>query len=88
MPEVPEDNMPIGDNAKERLKSFCERVERLEEDKRGLASDIKDIKTEAKSVGFDVKTLNEMLRLRRMDTNKRQEQEELRDTYMAALDLI
>lgn len=88
MPEVPEDNMPIGDNAKERLKSFCERVERLEEEKRGLASDIKDIKTEAKSVGFDVKTLNEMLRLRRMDTNKRQEQEELRDTYMAALDLI
>ena len=82
------DEMPIGDNAAARLKGFCERVERLEEEKRGLANDIKDIKTEAKSVGFDVKTMNEMLRLRRMDANKRQEQEALRDTYMAALDLI
>ncbi len=89
MPEVPEDDeMPIGNNSAARLKSYCERVERLVEDKKGISDDIKDIKAEAKGCGFDVKTLNEMLRLRAMDANKRQEQEALRDTYMAALDLI
>lgn len=79
----------IGHNsiAADRLKAFCERIERLKEEVAGLHDDIKDIKAEAKGAGFDLKTLNEMLRLRAMDSDKRQEQEDLRDLYASVLGL-
>lgn len=82
------DETQVGGNAAKALQGLLERVERLEQEKSDLQSDIKDIKAEAKSQGFDMKGFNEMLRLRKMDADKRQEAEALRDMYMNALDLI
>lgn len=75
----------IGDNANAQLRSIVERIERLEEDKRAVASDIKDVYSEAKGAGYDVKALRTAIRLRRMDANERDEQEALLATYMHAL---
>ena len=69
----------------ERLKSLIERVERLEEEKAALAEDIREVYSEAKGSGFDVKIMRQIVRLRKMDTSDRQEQEAILDTYMAAL---
>jgi len=69
----------------ERLKSLIERVERLEEEKAALAEDIREVYSEAKGSGFDVKIMRQIVRLRKMDTTDRQEQEAILDTYMAAL---
>ena len=69
----------------DRLKSIIERIERLEEEKKGIASDIKDIYAEAKGVGYDTKIVREIVKLRRMDQTERLEQEELVDVYMHAL---
>ncbi len=71
----------------QRLKAFIERVERLEEEKAGLAEDIKDIMAEAKGTGFDTKTLRKIIRLRKMDREKRNEEEELLELYKAAIGL-
>lgn len=71
----------------EQLKLFIERIETLEEEKRGIADDIKDTYSEAKSNGYDVKTMRAIVRLRKMDNNARQEMEALLDTYKAALGL-
>jgi len=71
----------------QRLKAFIERVERLEEEKAGLAEDIKDIFAECKGVGFDVKIVRKILKLRKMDKEKRQEEEELLELYKAAIGL-
>jgi uncharacterized protein (UPF0335 family) len=71
----------------EQLKLFIERIETLEEEKRGLADDIKGVFQEAKANGYDVKTMRAIVRLRRMDTNARAEQEALLETYMSALGL-
>ena len=71
----------------EQLKLFIERIETLEEEKRGLADDIKGVFAEAKSNGYDVKTMRAIIKLRRMDKNDRAEQEALLETYMAALGL-
>lgn len=70
-----------------RLKSFIERIERLEEEKSGLASDIKDIYAEAKGTGFDVKTMRKLIRLRKMEDNQRREEDELLELYKAAIGL-
>lgn len=70
-----------------RLQSFFDRIERLEEEKAGLAEDIKDIYAEAKAVGFDVKTMRRVLKLKKMDAQKRQEEDELLELYMAAIGL-
>jgi uncharacterized protein (UPF0335 family) len=75
----------VGGIAGERLKSFIERIERLEEEKRALAEDIKEVFSEAKGVGFDVRTMRQILRLRRMDQEDLDEQEALLDTYKRAL---
>lgn len=75
----------VGGVAGKRLKSFLDRVERLEEEKKGLADDIKKIFAESKSVGFDVKTMRKILKLRAMPTDKRREEEELEELYRAAL---
>ena len=72
----------------ERLKSFVERVERLEEEKKGIADDIKDVYAEAKGTGFDVKIIRQVIRLRKMEADDRREQEELLDVYMRALGMI
>lgn len=71
----------------QRLKAFIERVERLEEEKAGLAEDIKDIMAEAKGVGFDTKTMRKIIRLRKMDAQKRQEEDELLELYKSAIGL-
>lgn len=71
----------------QRLKAFIERVERLEEEKAGLAEDIKDIMAEAKGVGFDTKTMLKIIRLRKMDAQKRQEEDELLELYKSAIGL-
>jgi uncharacterized protein (UPF0335 family) len=71
----------------EQLKLFIERIETLEEEKRGLADDIKGVYAEAKSNGYDVKTMRTIIRLRRMDTNARAEMEALLETYKSALGL-
>ena len=77
-----------GGVAGERLKSFIERVERLEEEKRALAADIKEVYSEAKSAGFDVKTMREIIKIRRMDEDDLDEREALLDTYMRALGMM
>jgi uncharacterized protein (UPF0335 family) len=74
--------------AQGRLKTIIERIERLEEEKAGIASDIKDIYAEAKGDGFDVKTLRKVVRLRKQDKAKRQEEEALLDLYMHALGMV
>lgn len=71
--------------AGDRLKSFIERIERLEEEKRVIAEDIKEVFAEAKGTGFDVKTMRQVLKIRRMDANERDEQEMLLDVYLRAL---
>jgi uncharacterized protein (UPF0335 family) len=75
----------VGGVAALQLKSVVERIERLEEEKAGLSADIKDIYAEAKSQGFDVKILRQIIRLRKKEKQERQEEEELLDLYKAAL---
>lgn len=69
----------------EQLRSYIERIERLTEEKEGLASDISDVFAEAKGNGFDVKTMRTILKIRKMDASDRDEQESLLDLYMHAL---
>jgi len=78
----------VGGIASDRLKSFVERIERLEEEKKGIADDIKDVYAEAKSAGFDVKVMRQVVRLRKLDAADRAEQEEILDLYKHALDMI
>ena len=70
-----------------QLKAFVERIEKLIDDRKSISEDIKDVKQEAKGSGFDLKTLNEVIKLRAMDVERRREQEELRDLYLSALGL-
>jgi uncharacterized protein (UPF0335 family) len=67
------------------LRSFIERVEKLEEEKKALSDDIKDVYAEAKGNGFDVKILRKIVTLRRQDRDKRREEQEILDLYLAAL---
>lgn len=71
--------------AQGRLKSIIERVERLEEDKAAVATDIKEVLSEAKGEGYDVKIIRQVVRLRRIDKAKRQEAEAIFDLYLSAL---
>ena len=73
--------------AADQLRLLIERIERLEEEKRGIADDIKDVYAEAKSTGFDVKTMRSIIRLRKMEKHHRDEAEALLETYKAALGL-
>lgn len=70
-----------------RLNSLIERIERLEEEKKGISSDIRDIYAEAKSVGFDVKIMKTIIKLRKMNQADRDEQEFLLETYRKALNV-
>lgn len=76
----------VGGVAADRLRSLIERIERLEEEKRELQSDIRDIFAEAKSAGFDVKAMRTILKLRKMNAADRDEQEVVVETYRKALD--
>lgn len=78
----------IGNNSKEQIKSIVERIEKLNEDKDAITSDVKDVYAEAKGGGFDVKALRTIIRLRKMDANDREEQETILETYMHALGMI
>ncbi len=77
----------VGGIAADQLNSIVERIERLEEEKANIASDIRDIYAEAKSNGFDAKTLRTVVKLRKMDATDRDEQEYMLDLYKKALNL-
>jgi uncharacterized protein (UPF0335 family) len=77
----------VGGLAAERLQSFVQRIERLEEERAALGADIREVYSEAKSAGFDVKTLRQVIRLLKLDRADRQEQEALLDLYKRALDM-
>ncbi|WP_075997356.1 DUF2312 domain-containing protein [Salaquimonas pukyongi] len=74
--------------AKEQLRTIVERIERLEEEKKAIADDIRDVYAEAKGNGFDTKVLRQVIGLRKKDSTERQEQEAIRDLYMGALGMI
>ena len=78
----------VGGIAGERLRSFIERIERLEEERRTLASDIKEVYAEAKGSGFDAKIMRQIVRIRRMDKDDLDEQETLLDIYKRALGML
>jgi uncharacterized protein (UPF0335 family) len=78
-------NMSGGNVAAEQLRLFIERIERLEEEKKGIADDVKDVYAEAKSNGYDTKTVKRLIKLRGMEPHKRQEAEALLQTYMDAI---
>jgi uncharacterized protein (UPF0335 family) len=74
-----------GGVAGDHLKSFIERIERLEEEKKALADDIRDVYSEAKANGFEVKIMRQIVKIRKMDKDELDEQEALLDTYLLAL---
>jgi uncharacterized protein (UPF0335 family) len=74
--------------AKDQLKAFVERVERLEEEKKAIADDVRDVYAEAKANGFDVKALRAVVRLRKQDVDERKEQEAILETYLHALGML
>ena len=77
--------MTIGSNTAAELKAIVERIERLEDEKATIAADIKEVFSEAKATGFDVKILRKVIALRKVDPDQRQETRSLIDTYMHAL---
>ena len=74
--------------ARDQLRSIVERVERLEEEKKAIADDIKEVYAEAKANGFDTKTLRTVVRLRKQEAAERQEQEAMLDLYLHALGMV
>ena len=74
--------------AKDQLKAIIERIERLEEEKKTISDDIRDVYAEAKGNGFDVKALRTIVRLRKQDANERAEEETILETYMQALGML
>ncbi len=82
---VSEEDIKSGGVAADRLRSLVERIERLEEERKALASDIKDIYSEAKSAGFDVKVLRQLIRIRKQEAAEVEEQETMLDIYRRAL---
>ena len=92
MPDTALDQGPAdaatSDSSAARLKSFIERIERLEEEKKTISDDIRDVYAEAKGNGYDVKALRTIIRLRKQDANERAEQETILETYMQALGML
>ena len=82
------DEPPATRFAKDQLKAFVERVERLEEEKKAITDDIRDVYAEAKGNGFDVKALRTIVRMRKQDANERAEEETILETYMQALGML
>ena len=79
--------MAEGNVAADQLRLFIERIERLEEEKKAMADDIRDVYAEAKANGYDTKTMRKIVALRRMEAHVRQEADALLDTYRNALGL-
>ncbi len=77
--------MSEGNVAADQLRLFIERIERLEEEKKGIGDDIKDVYLEAKATGYDGKIMRQIVRLRKMQPHDRQEMEAILQTYLAAL---
>lgn len=80
-----DDASDVGGIAGKRLLSFFERIERLEEEKSAISEDIKEIYAEAKSAGFEVKIMRRLYKLRKMEIEKRREEDELLDLYKSAI---
>jgi uncharacterized protein (UPF0335 family) len=70
------------------LRAFIERIEKLEEEKKAIADDIKDVYGEAKATGYDVKVMRKIVSIRRQDRDKRREEEEILDLYLSALGMV
>jgi uncharacterized protein (UPF0335 family) len=83
-----EDEAPATRFAKDQLKAIIERIERLEEEKKAISDDIKDVYAEAKGNGYDVKALRTIIRMRKEDPNERAEQETILETYLQALGMM
>jgi len=79
------DAQDVGGVAGARLKSFIERIERLEEEKAAIADDVKDVYAEAKGTGFDAKTIRKIVSLRKLDVEKRREADDMLDLYKSAI---
>lgn len=77
----------VGGIATDRLRSLIERIEKLEEDKREVSTDIREVYAEAKSAGFDVKTMKAIIKLRKMEQSDRENEDFLLETYKKALDM-
>ena len=77
--------MSDGAIARDQLRAFVERIERMEEEKKAITDDIKEIYAEAKGMGYDTKVLRQVVRIRKQDQNERAEQEAILDTYLHAL---
>ncbi|NKB19336.1 MAG: DUF2312 domain-containing protein [Alphaproteobacteria bacterium] len=77
-----------GNLAREHLRAFIERIERLEEEKATLMEDIREVYAEAKGTGFDPKIMRQVVRIRKMEPDQRQEQEYVLDTYLSALGML
>jgi len=73
---------------RDQLKAFVERIERLEEEKAALTADVREIYSEAKSMGFDIKALRAVVRMRKIDATERKEMEAVLETYLAALGML
>ncbi len=78
----------VGGVAGDRLRTIIERIERLEEEKKALSDDIREVYSEAKGAGFDIKVLRQIIRLRKMDASDRSEMEEVLDVYKRALGMM
>ncbi len=78
----------VGGIASDILRSYIERIERLEEEKKEIAEQVREVFAEAKGNGFDIKTIREVIKLRKLDSADRSEQEQLLDLYKQALDML
>lgn len=85
---IPMDDQATHSFAKEQLKAIVERIERLEEEKKTISDDIKDVYGEAKGNGYDTKALRTIIRMRKQDVNDRAEQETILETYLQALGML
>lgn len=85
---VATDEQPVGRFASDQLKAIIERIEHLEEEKKAIADDIRDVYAEAKGNGFDVKALRTVVRLRKQDKAERAEQEAILEVYLQALGML
>lgn len=87
-----DEEIPAGDNAtkfaKDQLKSIIERIERLEQEKKAISDDIKDIYAESKGNGYDVKAIKTIVKIRKQDPNERAEAEQVLETYLLALGML
>jgi uncharacterized protein (UPF0335 family) len=85
---IKENEAPATRFAKDQLKAIIERIERLEEEKKTISDDIRDVYAEAKGNGFCAKALRTIVRMRKQDDNERQEQESILEIYMASLGMV